>query len=277
MISLLNRVHQKVLRKLIPDYSELAFKLKRYKKRNAGKAKAERPEKYSDKIEIIVPCYNHAEYLWDAYQSIVNQSYDKSLITVTFIDDNSTDSTAKVISKIRRDAARSSFIKVKIITNSHNLRQYGSINKAIQESSNQLFIILNDDDALTPNSLKVIIETLSREADIYMLGGSSIWFEDRLPSFDQSAHKKKLTVYAPENIGSVMDLNDINMTHSSSAFFKAAWQAVGGYTAKKFRLVPEANEDRDFQLRVAALFPVGVYKEYPLAFWRTDSSHGKNF
>lgn len=277
MLNLLLRAHQKALRRFVSDYSELASNLKKFKRRNMRKKRSERPQQFADYIEILVPCYNHADYLWDAYQSIVTQSYKKSVITVTFINDNSSDNTAKVIEKICEDAVKHSLLKVKTITNSQNLRQYGSINKAVHESSNQLFIILNDDDALTPNSLKIIIETLTKHTDLSMLGGSSIWFEKQLPKFEPSANKKQLTVYLPEDIGMVKKLNDINMTHSSSSFFKSAWQAVGGYTAKKDRLIPEANEDRDFQLRVAALFAVGVYKTYPLAYWRTDSSHGKDF
>ncbi len=277
MLNLLLRAHRKVLRSFVSDYSELAYNIKKFKRRNAHKKLPERPQHFTDCIEILVPCYNHAEYLWGAYQSIVTQSYKKSVITVTFINDNSSDHTAKVIQKICEDAAKHRLLRVKTITNSRNLRQYGSINKAVHESSNQLFIILNDDDALTPDSIKIIIETLTKHTELSMLGGSSIWFEKRLPKFEPSVNKKLLSVYLPRDIGTVKKLNDINMTHSSSSFFKSAWQAVGGYTAKKDRLIPEANEDRDFQLRVAALFAVGIYKTYPLAYWRTDSSHGKDF
>ena len=38
-----------------------------------------------------------------------------------------------------------------------------------------------------------------------------------------------------------------------------------------------ANEDQDFQMRVNAATAVGVYYAYPLAYWRTDSSHGKDY
>ena len=37
------------------------------------------------------------------------------------------------------------------------------------------------------------------------------------------------------------------------------------------------NEDQDFQMRVNAAAAVGVYCDYPLAYWRTDSSHGKDY
>jgi hypothetical protein len=61
------------------------------------------------------------------------------------------------------------------------------------------------------------------------------------------------------------------MTHSGSCFFKVAWEAVGGYQAVKAkRVVPFS--DRDFQLRINAVWPVAVAYETPLTLWREGSS-----
>ena len=61
------------------------------------------------------------------------------------------------------------------------------------------------------------------------------------------------------------------MTHTGSCFFKIAWEAVGGYRVdKEKRAVPFS--DRDFQLRVNAVWPVAVAYETPLTLWRKDSS-----
>ena len=65
--------------------------------------------------------------------------------------------------------------------------------------------------------------------------------------------------------------NDLNMTHSASCFRRDAWKAVGGYYSDaRRRIVPFS--DRDFQLRVNALFPVGVSPTVAFSFWRTYSS-----
>jgi hypothetical protein len=61
------------------------------------------------------------------------------------------------------------------------------------------------------------------------------------------------------------------MTHSGSCFLKSAWAVVGGYRPDKSeRIVPYS--DRDFQLRVNAVWPVAVAYETPFSFWRNDSS-----
>lgn len=234
-----------------------------------------RPTDFERHIEIIVPCYNHAQYLKQTFASILDQTWKKHPITVTFVDDNSTDDTQNVIKNIKKTAPKN--IIVKSIKNITNLRQHGSLNKAINESKNDLIIILNDDDLLVPDCLEKVIVLLNLNRQVYLVGGSSIWFEDKLPKHTIFPFKKVKTIFfRPEQAKNFKEFNDINMTHSSTSFFKVAWEAVGGYREKNKRLHIDLNEDRDFQMRMAALFPVAVIN-YPLAYWRTDSSHGKDF
>lgn len=234
-----------------------------------------RPKNFEKNIEVIIPCYNHAEYLKQTFESVLGQSWKKYPITVTFIDDNSTDNTQEVIKQLKE--VNNSNLIIKSINNSMNLRQHGSLNKAIKQSKNSLIIILNDDDLLVSDCIEKIVEVFNKNKGVFMVGGSSIWFESKLPKhkiipFNNINSK----VFTPNLASSFREFNDINMTHSSTSFFKVAWEAVGGYREKNKRLHIDLNEDRDFQIRVAAMFPVAVL-DYPLAYWRTDSSHGKDF
>ncbi len=237
-----------------------------------------RPDNFKDKIEIIIPCYNHAQYLEDAYRSIESQTWNDKPITVTFADDNSTDDTQSIVRNIQKRATSDKIIQY--IRNKQNLRQWASINNAINMSNNQLFVILNDDDMLVPDALDKIINTYHRYQNIYMLGAHSLWFEQskKLPRHNiRNLDDIDLTIHTPDMTHKYRDLNDLNMTHSSSSFFRSVWSAVNGYTSKEDRIHSMANEDRDFQMRVNAIAPVGVYYDYPLAYWRTDSSHGKDY
>lgn len=237
-----------------------------------------RPADFEDKIEIIIPCYNHAQYLQDAYDSIDYQTWSKLPVTITFIDDNSTDNTQNVVQDINKRTTQNKIVQY--IRNKQNLRQWASINKAIEKSKNELFIILNDDDLLVPDALEKIVNTYHRNQDIYMLGAHSLWFDEAstLPKHNiKNLDDIELTIHTPEMTHKYRQLNDLNMTHSSSSFFRSAWATVNGYTPKEQRIHSMANEDRDFQMRVNAVAPVGVYYDYPLAYWRTDSSHGKDY
>jgi hypothetical protein len=80
-----------------------------------------------------------------------------------------------------------------------------------------------------------------------------------------------LTKHRPSDVVDYRSANDLNMTHSGCTFLKTAWERVGGYlTDKAARVVPFS--DRDFQIRMNALYTVAVSYEVPFAFWRTDSS-----
>lgn len=236
-----------------------------------------RPANFQKNIEVIIPCYNHASNLSEAYGSVLGQTWPGP-ISITLIDDNSTDNTWDEIKRLI-SATKDSRIHIKTLKNTANLRQWGSLNKAIAASSNQLIIILNDDDMLTADAIEKIVLAFKSRHDVYMVGGSSLWFEDKTKPTHKPLpfEKLHLAVAEPHLVEGYVELNDLNMTHSSCAFMRVAWEAVGGYYPKHKRISPQANEDRDFQMRVNSLFCVGVFKDYPLAFWRTDSSHGKNF
>jgi glycosyltransferase involved in cell wall biosynthesis len=248
---------------------------------SAGRNRVELAPRRSDwrsRVEIVIPAHNHADYLPDAYASVVEQTR-REPITLTFVDDHSSDQTAEVIREIERSHPADRFA-VKVISNRRTRRQWASINRAVAASSNELFVILNDDDMLRPDCLEKIVATYEENPDIYMLGGSSLWFDNSTPPPDlpeRPLGELELRRYGPGDAPLYRELNDLNLTHSSSSFFKAAWRAVGGYYPKRKRIHPRANEDRDFQMRVSALFPVGVYVDYPFAYWRTDSSHGQSF
>lgn len=239
--------------------------------------KRERP-KAPWKIEILIPTYNHAKYLERTWQSAYTQDYADSF-TITVIDDCSSDDTQKVIRSLKQMAAKKK-IRTKFVKNTSNLRQHGSLNRAIAASGADILVILNDDDLLTPDALTFITRAFMENEKVYLVGSTSVWFTEDADVDSLIANRQgqqKLTIARPKDVKNYMELNDLNMTHTSMAFFKCAWESVEGYSAKEQRIHPLANEDRDFQMRVNALYSVGVYEDYPLALWRTDSSHGKDF
>jgi len=275
MIGNYHKIARRLKLALLPNGQDLNANIKRFVKNNRNTQVSKRPVDFEKKIEILMPCYNHADFLPQAVESIIAQTWKQHPITITCINDHSTDQTAQVIQRlVKKHQSRS--VRFQVITNDSNLRQDGSLNKAIASSQNELFIIVNDDDALVPYALDLMIKTFQEHPEVFMLGGSSIWFEGSLPKAPVKT-SPRFTIYSQRNALDFHELNDINMTQTSNAFFKQVWKAAGGYRKKSARLTPDINEDRDFQMRVAALAPVGVYTDYPTAYWRTDSSHGKGY
>lgn len=209
--------------------------------------------------EVIIPCYNQGRFLEAAISSVpIN-------IPITIINDASTDDTTDWIKKLEAS------YKFKVINNIENLNQSGSINKAIVESNNNLFIILNADDLLMEHTVDKIME-IFRRYDVHMVGGSSIHFSNNnIIPYDGEIDKLP-NIYKQANAIKYKDMNDINMTMSSCSFLKSAWSAVDGFWAFEDRVC--SCDDRDFQMRVSAFFSVAVLP-IPLAYYRTDSSVGR--
>jgi GT2 family glycosyltransferase len=238
-------------------------------------AAVRRPERFERAIEIVVPCFNHGAFLVDALASIEAQTWDEEPLAVTFVDDNSTDGSREAMRELQA-STNANRLRIKVLVNDASLYQAGSLNRAIASSASELFVVLNADDMLTADCLQTIVDTYRRAADIFMLGGSSLWFSDarELPPHDPvPVGRLSLRVTSPDDVVGYTSLNDLNMTQSSCSFFRSAWTAVRGYAPPAQRVCE--YDDRDFQLRVAALFPVGVYDDYPLAYYRTSSSQGR--
>lgn len=219
--------------------------------------------------EILIPCYNHGAFLrhlMDALQGID--------VPITVIDDNSDAATREIIDELQARYG------LKVIRNAVNLRQSGSLNKAIAESSNNLFIVANADDYLLPSWVPYVIGNFEK-SDISLMGGMHICF------FNHFAHSEKhmaqivrqaayqpesdLRMYGPDDARHFSHDNSIDMTMTGCAFLKSAWDFVGGFYSLENRV--SIHDDRDFQMRVCAFFNVGVSDEIS-AFWRSDSSTG---
>lgn len=224
------------------------------------------PERETElKPEVIIPCFNQGRFLAAALGSIW---YDGDL-AITVVNDASTDDTAE---QIRQLSGRFEF---KPITNEKNLNQSGSLNRAIGESDNNVFIMLNADDALTTYTVSTILAILTKHPDLRLVGGGCVQFSRDATLLINQTYPSSLSdtpeveIRTPTDVINYRHLNDLNMTMSGSAFVRSASEAVGGFCNFDQRVC--SYDDRDFQMRVNALFCVGVIEE-PLAFYRVASS-----
>lgn len=227
-------------------------------------------------LSVVVPCYNHKQFLDTMAGSIASQT--RAPLEVIFIDDNSPDGTQHVLEKFARQNRFGRHTGIKIIRNGHNIGQAASLNTGIEASTGDLIMIMNDDDCLFHDAVELALKMFERYQDIHMLGAQCIPFgSDRELAL---YHQELLAVwpvdeipvkfFLPDDTPSYRKLNDLNITHSGCTFYKKSWRIAGGYRAeRKDRLVPFS--DRDFQLRFNMYFPVGIM-DIPISFWRHNSS-----
>lgn len=109
-------------------------------------------------VSIVLPSYNHANFLEDRLNSIINQTFkDWELI---IIDDNSNDGSLKILSQFVRENAN----KVKhFISNKQNSGSgYNSWKKGIELADSKYIWIAETDDYSAPTFLEEQIKVLEK-------------------------------------------------------------------------------------------------------------------
>ncbi len=228
-------------------------------------------------LAVVVPCYGHASFLPTALESIASQT--RLPDEVIAVDDHSPDGSMSVLEEQFSRLREQEKIHCTLFSNDRNRGQAFSLNRAIAAAESELIMVLNDDDYLMHDAVATMLELFERYSDTVMVGGTSIHFRT---NEDLGVHSRRcqsmgyaapvvLTVRRPPDVVNYRHYNDLNMTHSGCCFLKSAWEKVGGYYPdKRKRLVPFS--DRDFQLRVNAIFPVAISSAVPFSFWRSGSS-----
>lgn len=102
------------------------------------------------RVSVIIPCYNHAQYLKEAIQSVLSQTYKDFEIIV--VDDGSTDSTRNV-------AARFGNCVRYIWQENQGLS--AARNAGIRAANGELIGLLDADDLYEPDFLSIAISALA--------------------------------------------------------------------------------------------------------------------
>lgn len=228
------------------------------------------------KIAIVIPCYGHAPFLGDMFRSIQNQT--RQADEVIFVVDASPDNSYEILKNLIDQFQPQTSTKFVLLTNSTNIGQAASLNKGIEPSNADLIMILNDDDYLLHDCIEVSLQLLAQNPKAALLGGHSLHFGGNslrnTPKLIQEIcpiNDIEIDIRTPNQVKGYRGYNDINMTHSGSSFYKSAWKAIGGYYPDKSKRLVHFS-DRDFQLRMNALFTVVLSNITPLSCWRNDSS-----
>ena len=106
-------------------------------------------------ISIIIPAYNHQDFIGAAIESVLQQSYKNFELII--IDDHSSDQTTKVITQYNDP-------RLKFSEHSANLGASDTINEGIQRACGDFVTILNSDDIFLPNRLERLLEIAELES-----------------------------------------------------------------------------------------------------------------
>ena len=127
-------------------------------------------------ISIIIPAYNHQNFIGAAIESVLLQSHKNFELII--IDDHSPDQTAKIITQY--DDPR-----IKFSEHATNLGASETINEGIQKACGDFITILNSDDIFLPDRLERLLEVAEQESaefiatDVELIDKNGIVIRDK--------------------------------------------------------------------------------------------------
>ena len=133
---------------------------------------------YQPKVSVIVPNYNHAAFLTERLDSILNQSYKN--IELIILDDKSQDNSVETIRAYFADKP----IPYKLIVNTTNSGNvFKQWKKGIEEAQGDLIWICESDDSCEPDFLSNIVPVFS-ERSVNMAFGRIQFINSQGKAFD---------------------------------------------------------------------------------------------
>lgn len=114
----------------------------------------------SEMITIIVPVYNVEKYIGKCLDSLMKQTYAN--IEIVCVDDKSTDNSAQICERMRREDARIRLIRKEANTGLASVRNLG-----LQAASGKYVAFVDSDDWVTPDYLETLYQLMTEyQADI---------------------------------------------------------------------------------------------------------------
>jgi alpha-1,3-rhamnosyltransferase len=189
---------------------------------------------YKNHVTVVMPCYNHAQYIERAVLSVVRQSYRN--IDLVVIDDGSKDESVHKLKELQKHHGFT------LITQ-ENKGVCKTLNKAIREAATGEYIaLLASDDFWHEDKLRLQVESLWQHPESEFCFSQAIEFTDETnPSNGRLFPKKCLS-------GQV--LNSVFLRQHVPAgtmlFSRRLYDQLGGFDENL------KEEDWDFVIRSAA-------------------------
>lgn len=152
-------------------------------------------------VTVIVTVYNRTQFLQQALQSALEQTFQSFEIIVT--DDSCNDAIKSIC-----DSLQSS--KIRYRTNSATLGVALNLRAAINESQGKYIAVLNDDDAWEPEFLEQLVAPLEQNSS-RVLSFSDHWIVSEDGQIDVEETDKNTVRYGRNNLpnGEITNLDEL--------------------------------------------------------------------
>ena len=196
-------------------------------------------------VSVIIPCYNHAKFLTDALQSVLEQDCENWECIV--VNDGSTDNTEEIARQWSNKDARFKYF----------YKENGGLSSArnfgIEKSNAEYILTLDSDDKFEKTFISKALKVIN---DNPKIGIVSCWGK-------RFVGNTYYDIFKP-NGKNIEDFLFQNAAIGNSMFRKKCWIEAGGYDEN----MKKGYEDWEFYLRISKLGWNTVIIQEPLFFYR---------
>lgn len=163
----------------------------------------------SPRVSVIIPCYNHGEFLDETVDSVLAQTFTDFEIII--VDDGSTDpETVRLLKGYQRPKTT--------VLHTPNGGVSAARNTGIERARGGYILPLDADDRIAPTYMEKAVAILDARPEVGVVYCDEEMFGEREGKWD-------LPEYDP-----VAELFD-NLIHPAAFFRKTDWEKVGGYSS----------------------------------------------
>lgn len=218
-----------------------------------------------EKVSIIIPTYNYAQFITEAIDSVINQNYPQDKIEIIVIDDGSTDNTIEVLQP---------YILKGMITyhNQKNKGKANATNSAIDICTGKYIFNLDADDYFYPNKIVETVRIFEEDSSLVHVASPANFVD----FYTNNCEAEKL----PKDILG----KSLNGTWLLKRFYNSNILFGGGTTfaarssvLKEISIPDEVDMYID-EFLILAVLPFGnsYFYQEPLSVWRVHKNNYSN-
>ena len=213
-------------------------------------------------VSVIIPNYNHARFLDERIQSVLNQTYQN--FEVIILDDHSTDDSIKVIEEYRSHPKVASII----INDENSGSTFRQWNKGFELAKGDLIWIAESDDSCDVTLLERNVESFLKDDNCVVSFACSVIMDENGVLHQRIQDVQKDTVLDGRIFNQRYMYCGCFLSNASSALFK---KDVAINADKSF-MEYKGGGDRVFWMEIAECGNVAIINA-PLNYFR---KHGSN-
>jgi len=191
------------------------------------------------KITVIIPVYNRPDFVQEAIQSVLDQTY--SNVEIIVVNDGSTDDTPKVLQSFDD--------KIRII-HQENKGVSAARNTGIENSDSKWIAFLDSDDIWLPEKLRLQMNFFENHPDARICQTEEIWIKNGKRLYPKKKHKKKSGMIFKHCLPLCIVSPSAVMIH------REMFDLVGTFDES----LP-ACEDYDLWLRISCQYPIYLFDQ----------------